>query len=110
MQEVHHRAEEHNIHIKISQNARQYLAENGFDPKMGARPLRRLIQDEVEDAISELYLKGELIEGDIAIIDAPAPKKKNDTRKIRITHDKRNRTKLEKAIAAVENSMVPSSN
>ena len=110
MQEVHVRAEDHDIHIKISENARQYLAENGFDPKMGARPLRRLIQDEVEDVISELYLKGELIEGDIAIIDAPAPKKKDDNRKIRVTYDKRNRTKLEKAIAAVENSMVPSSN
>ena len=60
---------------------------------MGARPLRRLIQDEIEDEISELYLTGDLIDGDIARISAK--RSKSGDRSISITHDKRNRERLE---------------
>ena len=87
------RAEEHGIELRITASARDYLADKGFDPKMGARPLRRLIQDEIEDEISELYLTGDLIDGDIARISAK--RSKSGDRSISITHDKRNRERLE---------------
>ena len=93
MGEVTERAEQHGIRLRISATAREYLADKGFDPKMGARPLRRLIQDEIEDEISELYLTGDLIDGDIARIGAK--KGRSGERSITISHDKRNRARLE---------------
>ena len=93
MGEVTERAEQHGIRLRISATAREYLADKGFDPKMGARPLRRLIQDEIEDEISELYLTGDLIDGDIARIGAK--KSRSGERSITIAHDKRNRARLE---------------
>ena len=44
------------------------LAEKGYDPAYGARPLRRLIQREVEDEIAEAYLKGEIRDNDSILI------------------------------------------
>ena len=95
MSEVAQRAEEHSIRLRVSPAAREYLAEKGFDPKMGARPLRRLIQDEIEDEISELFLTGDLIEGDIACIGAK--KGKTGERSMTIKHDARTRKRLEEA-------------
>ena len=45
------------------------MGEKGFDPVLGARPLRRLIQNEVEDQLSEELLAGRLGAGDVAYID-----------------------------------------
>ena len=98
MSEVAARAEEHDIKLRISSSAREYLADKGFDPKMGARPLRRLIQDEIEDEISELFLTGELREGDIARVGAR--RAKDGERSITITHDKRHRQRQEAALIA----------
>ena len=69
MSEVKDRAEEHEMVLRVTDAAKEYLADVGFDPKMGARPLRRKIQDEVEDVISEMYLTGDVHEGDIVVID-----------------------------------------
>ena len=97
------RAEEHGIELRITASARDYLADKGFDPKMGARPLRRLIQDEIEDEISELYLTGDLIDGDIARISAK--RSKSGDRSISITHDKRNRERLQASKAESESQV-----
>ena len=102
MSEVAERAEEHNIRLRVSASAREYLADKGFDPKMGARPLRRLIQDEIEDEISELFLTGELREGDIARIGAR--RSRDGERAITIAHDKRARERLEAAEAASDSA------
>ena len=45
------------------------MGEKGFDPVLGARPLRRLIQNEVEDALSDALLSGNINAGDIAVVD-----------------------------------------
>jgi ATP-dependent Clp protease ATP-binding subunit ClpC len=50
-------------------NARTLLARRGFDPVLGARPLRRTIQREIEDQLSEKLLFGEIAPGQIVIID-----------------------------------------
>jgi ATP-dependent Clp protease ATP-binding subunit ClpC len=50
--------------IKLTDEAKEYIAEKGFDPNFGARPLKRAIQKYLEDPIAEEILKGELVEGD----------------------------------------------
>jgi ATP-dependent Clp protease ATP-binding subunit ClpC len=51
----------------LSDEAQEYLAEEGYDPKLGARPLRRVIQTQVEDTLSEAVLEGRFGEGDTVI-------------------------------------------
>ncbi|MCE2499339.1 MAG: ATP-dependent Clp protease ATP-binding subunit [Dehalococcoidia bacterium] len=60
---------EREISIELTEAAREYLGDNGFDPVLGARPLRRLIQNEVEDRLSDELLGGKFDEGDTAIVD-----------------------------------------
>ncbi|MDO4911614.1 MAG: ATP-dependent Clp protease ATP-binding subunit [Corynebacterium sp.] len=56
--------------IELSQAAKDLLAKRGFDPVLGARPLRRTIQREIEDALSEKLLFGEFNAGDRIFVDA----------------------------------------
>jgi len=60
------RMETMGIHLDASDEAVAELAKEGFDPKYGARPLRRAIQNKVEDAVAEKMLDGTLKEGDTA--------------------------------------------
>ena len=46
--------------LELTDNAKKYLAKKGFDPVLGARPLRRTIQREIEDTLSERILFNEL--------------------------------------------------
>jgi ATP-dependent Clp protease ATP-binding subunit ClpC len=55
--------------IALTENAKDYIAEKGFDSNFGARPLKRAIQKYLEDPIAEEILKGELAEGDVLEID-----------------------------------------
>ncbi|WP_420111986.1 ATP-dependent Clp protease ATP-binding subunit [Pseudactinotalea sp.] len=56
--------------IELTETAKELLAERGFDPVLGARPLRRAIQREIEDQLSETILYGELKAGQKVIVDA----------------------------------------
>jgi len=60
---------ERGIQLEVVARARNYLAEKGFDPNFGARPLRRLIQREVENPISNRIISGEYREGDTVEVD-----------------------------------------
>ncbi|TBO42485.1 ATP-dependent Clp protease ATP-binding subunit [Pedobacter kyonggii] len=55
--------------IALTENAKEYIADKGFDSNFGARPLKRAIQKYLEDPIAEEILKGELAEGDVLEID-----------------------------------------
>ena len=55
--------------IELTQAARDLLAARGYDPLLGARPLRRVIQREIEDSLSERILFGELKAGEIIVVD-----------------------------------------
>jgi ATP-dependent Clp protease ATP-binding subunit ClpC len=55
--------------IELSLSAKEKLIEIGFDPALGARPLRRAVQHEVEDRLSEKILHGELNAGDHVHVD-----------------------------------------
>jgi ATP-dependent Clp protease ATP-binding subunit ClpC len=54
--------------IELTQGAKDLLAARGYDPLLGARPLRRVIQREIEDALSERILFGELKAGEIIVV------------------------------------------
>ena len=69
MDQVKKELDEKKIGLEMTEEAKKHLAEKGFDPVLGARPLRRLIQNEVEDALSDEVLSGRLNDGDIAIVD-----------------------------------------
>jgi ATP-dependent Clp protease ATP-binding subunit ClpC len=63
------RLAEYDVRLKLTDAAREYLAEEGYDPNLGARPLRRVIQSDVEDSLSEELLSGRLGEGDFVTVD-----------------------------------------
>lgn len=58
------------INISLDDKARAWLAENGFDPHYGARPLKRLIQQEIQNKMATMILAGEVKEDDTVIISA----------------------------------------
>ena len=62
------RMEAMDIHLDASDEAVKELAKEGFDPRYGARPLRRAIQNQVEDVVAEQMLEGQLKSGDTARI------------------------------------------
>jgi ATP-dependent Clp protease ATP-binding subunit ClpC len=55
--------------IELTSDAKRLLAKKGYDPVLGARPLRRTIQREIEDTLSEKILYGELTAGQIVVVD-----------------------------------------
>jgi len=69
MDQVRTELSEKEIALEITEAAKAHLGENGFDPVLGARPLRRLIQDEIEDSLSDEVLNRRLVAGDVAMID-----------------------------------------
>ena len=69
MNQVRTELGEKEITMEITEAAKAHLGENGFDPVLGARPLRRLIQDEIEDSLSDEVLSRRLVAGDVAMID-----------------------------------------
>ena len=74
LDEVKQRTLEHEINIKFSKTSKVWLANKGYDPKYGARPLRRAIQRFVENPLSKRILKGEFTQGDCISINS----KKNE--------------------------------
>ena len=60
---------EKGIGLEVTDGAKEWLGNKGFDPHFGARPLRRLIQDSVEDKLSDSILNGEFKPGDTAVVD-----------------------------------------
>ncbi|MDE1565762.1 ATP-dependent Clp protease ATP-binding subunit [Actinotignum sanguinis] len=63
------RLRDQNLSIALTKDAKELLADRGYDPVLGARPLRRAIQRDVEDVLSEKLLYGEFAKGDIIVVD-----------------------------------------
>jgi ATP-dependent Clp protease ATP-binding subunit ClpB len=62
--------EDRKIELKLDAKARDWLAERGYDPAYGARPLKRAIQKSVQDPLAELILSGKVKDGDKVVISA----------------------------------------
>jgi len=61
---------ERNIELELTDAARRHLADVGYDPVYGARPLKRVIQREVQDPLALALLRGEFAEGETVRVDA----------------------------------------
>jgi ATP-dependent Clp protease ATP-binding subunit ClpC len=69
LKEVQQRLSEFGLKVELSKEARGWLAEEGFDPSFGARPLRRALQKYIESPLSIRLLSGEFILGDTVLVD-----------------------------------------
>ncbi|MCB0155153.1 MAG: AAA family ATPase, partial [Anaerolineae bacterium] len=69
MKEIAERLGDHGITIELTDAARDWVADQGYDPAFGARPLRRTLQKQVESPLSVRLLRGEFKEGDTIVID-----------------------------------------
>ena len=63
------RLQDRRLDLAVTPDARSWLAERGYDPIYGARPLRRLMQHEIDDKLATALLSGEIRDGDIVIVD-----------------------------------------
>jgi len=70
IRELSKRLAERKIDVEVTDEARELIAELGYDPAFGARPLKRLIQQKVENALAGRILKGDIRDGDHVVIDA----------------------------------------
>jgi ATP-dependent Clp protease ATP-binding subunit ClpB len=70
LDQVNNRLGDRQMHLEVTPAAREWLAERGFEPAFGARPLKRLIQREVLDQLARLVLSGDLRDGETVVIDA----------------------------------------
>lgn len=69
MEQIRERLAEYGLNVQLSDVARTWLAEEGYNPAFGARPLRRALQKHVESPLSVKILQGEFKEGDTVIVD-----------------------------------------
>jgi ATP-dependent Clp protease ATP-binding subunit ClpC len=69
LDKVRERLVEQQLTLEVTEEAKGYLADEGYDPNFGARPLRRVIQNKVEDALSEGILAGTFQVGDTVQVD-----------------------------------------
>jgi len=69
LEKVAERLKDHDISLVATPLALEKLAELGYDPEMGARPLKRVIQQKVEDMLSDALLSGTFADGDAIIVD-----------------------------------------
>jgi ATP-dependent Clp protease ATP-binding subunit ClpC len=69
MKEIQARLADHGLQVELSEAARLWLANEGYDPAFGARPLKRALQKHVESPLSISLLSGEFVYGDTVLID-----------------------------------------
>jgi ATP-dependent Clp protease ATP-binding subunit ClpC len=66
---LYKRVEDLGYKLKLTEKAKDFISEKGYDSSFGARPLKRAIQKYVEDPLAEEIIKAELVEGDIIEVD-----------------------------------------
>ena len=63
------RLKEQDIELELTESALEKIAQEGYDPQYGARPIRRALQKHVEDRLSEELLKGNVLTGQVVVFD-----------------------------------------
>ncbi len=71
LEDINKRLADRRITIKLTEAAYKFVAENGFDPVYGARPLKRFIQKEVETRAAMIILENKAKEGSVITVDSP---------------------------------------
>ena len=74
IKDVNKRLADKELKIKLTDSAKQFIVDNGFDPMYGARPLKRYVQKTVETLAAKLILKGDINVGDDIVIDVDGDK------------------------------------
>ena len=70
LKEINHRiSNQMGVNLEVTEEAKSYLVDKGYDKKYGARPLKRTIQNLIEDKLAEEILDGSVRQGDIVIVD-----------------------------------------
>ncbi len=69
LKRLNQRLAERRIAVEVTEAGKHWLAETGFDPVYGARPLKRLVQTTIEDALAKRVLSGEVDDGDVVTFD-----------------------------------------
>jgi ATP-dependent Clp protease ATP-binding subunit ClpB len=70
IEQLRQRLADRNLGLELTDAALAHIANTGYDPDFGARPLKRVIQKEVADPIALALLKGEYVDGDVVVVDA----------------------------------------
>ena len=70
--ELRQRLADRGLGLELTEAAQDHLADTGYDPDFGARPLKRVLQKQVADPIALGVLKGEYHDGDVVVVDASA--------------------------------------
>jgi ATP-dependent Clp protease ATP-binding subunit ClpA len=73
--EVEMQLEQKGVQLSVNDEARGWLADNGYDPKMGARPMARLIQDQIKRPLAEELLFGRLADGGQVLVSVSEDRK-----------------------------------
>lgn len=89
IEDLYKRVESLNYKLKISPAAKDFIAEKGYDPQFGARPLKRAIQKYLEDEMAEIIIKASISEGDTISVGFD---KKNEKLQMRILGNKKKLT------------------
>jgi ATP-dependent Clp protease ATP-binding subunit ClpB len=74
VKKLEQRLSEKRIQLKMTEKAKEWLAKEGFDPAYGARPLKRVIQKEIQDKLALKLLEGKFKEGDAITADVDEKK------------------------------------
>ena len=69
LKDLNRRLAQQEFTIELTEEAKQYVIENGYDPVYGARPLKRFLQQNVETLAAKIILKGEISKGDVITVD-----------------------------------------
>ena len=102
LNKVNARLEENRIHLRASEAALDLLSKEGYRPEMGARPLRRVIQQKIEDRLSDALLSKEFSDGQNILVDVETTLEDGaEVEKIILKQDKEGAQEGEPDLAAV---------
>ena len=102
LDKVNKRLEENEIQLRATDEALEYLSEEGYNPEMGARPLRRVIQQKIEDRLSDSLLAKEFEEGQQILVDVETTQEDGaEVKKIVLKQDTEGDQQEEPDLAAV---------
>ncbi len=102
LDKVNARLVDNDIHLRASEAALEFISEEGYNPEMGARPLRRVIQQQVEDKLSDALLAKKFKDGENILVDIETTMEDGtEVKKVVLKHDSEGDQQEEPDLAAV---------
>ena len=104
LSEVDQRVREKEVVLNVTEPAREWLGEKGYDPVFGARPLRRVIQERLEDSLSEALLRGDFEPGDTIRVDLVSELNENGAEEQMLHYERVARQEAEEPVSTSEDA------